>query len=114
MKFNPNHDEQGRFTTADNAVDQGTQDQYAYNDIGQQTDASTRTQRGTQNAQQVAQDLSQTCAAYIAANRQGKVLRQFPGQFLSATLQEVIAASKAGDPAAKKACKLLFDNRFNK
>jgi hypothetical protein len=40
----------------------------------------------------LAQDLSQTCAAYIAVNRQGRVLRVFPGQCLGQSLQEVLNA----------------------
>ncbi len=66
------------------------------------------------NAIQFAQNTSQTCEAYIAANRQARILRAFPGQFLQSSVQEVIAAAKAGDPAAKRACKLLFDNRWAK
>lgn len=63
---------------------------------------------------ELAQDTSQTCAAYIATNRQARILREFPGQFLTQSLQDVLDAAKAGDPAARKACKLLFDNRFAK
>ena len=114
-KFNPYHDEIGRFTSGDGADGAGAGTQVAWNDVGPtMTDAGGGHSPYDEGAQRVAQDLTQTCGAYIALNRQGKVLRVFPGQFLTSTLQEVIAAAKAGDPAAKKACKLLFDNRFGK
>jgi hypothetical protein len=100
-KFNHNHDERGRFATAEGAVGPGKED--------------ARAGDGTAPAPVlVAQDLSQTCSAYIAANRQAKVLRIFPGQFLDSTLQDLLAAAKTGDPAARRACKLLFDNRWSK
>ena len=63
---------------------------------------------------QLAEDYSLSCEAYIAANRQARILRVFPGQFLKSSVQEVIDAAKAGDVAARRACKLLFDNRWAK
>jgi RHS repeat-associated protein len=45
---------------------------------------------------------------------QGKVLKEIPGQFLECTVGDVIAAAKSGDSAARKAYKLLNDNRFRK
>ncbi|HXT06166.1 MAG TPA: phage portal protein [Roseiarcus sp.] len=116
VKYNHYHDERGQFTDADHAVESGGEPQVAENENSPtMSDAgSGRRAAAGQPSQLVAQDITQTCNAYIAANRQGRILREFPGQFLTSTLQEVIAAAKAGDPAAKKACKLLFNNRSGK
>ena len=62
----------------------------------------------------LAQHDSQTCQSYIAANCKAGILRVFPGQFLACTLAEVKAAAKAGDAAARTACKLLFKNEYQK
>ena len=59
-------------------------------------------------------DLDQTCAAFIAANCKARILRVFPGQYLDCTLREVQAAAKAGDAAAKSACKLLNRGIYQK
>jgi hypothetical protein len=125
VKFNPYHDEQGRFATADNAVEPGTQSHLnparGVEVADNSNHSTTMTDSGGSDAPPndadsitVAQDLTQTCSAYIAANCQGKILRVFPGQFLNSTLQDVITAAKSGDPAAQTARKLLFDNRFKK
>jgi len=64
---------------------------------------------------QVAQvDLDQTCESFIAANCKGSIAREFPGQYLTCSLREILAAAKEGDRSAQKACKLLFRNRFRK
>jgi hypothetical protein len=62
----------------------------------------------------LAQDMSQSCADYIAANCKASILRVFPGQYLTQSLLDVVNAAKQGDPAARRAKKLLFDNRFAK
>jgi hypothetical protein len=59
-------------------------------------------------------DLDQTCSAFIAANCKASILRVFPGQYLDCTLREVQAAAKAGDAAAKSACKLLRRGKYRK
>jgi len=58
---------------------------------------------------ELAADNSQTCADYIAANCQARILRVFPGQFLTQTLQEMLDAAKQGDPAARRAKKLFLE-----
>ncbi len=64
---------------------------------------------------QVAQvDLDQTCESYITANCKGTIAREFPGQYLTCSLREVLATAKEGNRAAQKACKLLFRIRFLK
>jgi hypothetical protein len=75
VKFNPHHDEAGRFTDADHAVEPGSRPQVTENE-----NSSTMTDAGgggrsppAQSPQLVAQDLNQSCAAYIAASRQGKI-----------------------------------------
>jgi hypothetical protein len=86
-----------------------TRGQEIRSDVAPQTQS---TANGT--VTQLAQDTSRSCADYIAANCKASILREFPGQFLTQPLQDVINAAKAGDPAARKARKLLFDNRFAK
>ena len=39
---------------------------------------------------------------------------EFPGEFLDVPLREVLEKAKNGDRAAKKAKKLLLDERFSK
>jgi len=59
-------------------------------------------------------DLDQTCSAFIAANCKARILRVFPGQYLECSLREVQAAAKAGDAAARRACKLLGRPEYRK
>ena len=61
-----------------------------------------------------AQNLDESCQAFIAANCQARILRVFPGQYLACTLREVMEAAKAGDRAAQSACKLLFRKEYRK
>ncbi len=63
---------------------------------------------------QLAQDTAQTCAAYIAANCKASILRVFPGEFLTQTLQDVMDAAKLGNPAARTAKKLLQRQEYQK
>lgn len=63
---------------------------------------------------ELAADTNQTCEGYIAANCQARILRVFPGQYLTCTLQEVLEAAKRGDAAARCAKKLLFNNIYKK
>jgi uncharacterized protein RhaS with RHS repeats len=51
---------------------------------------------------------------WIAKNCRGSINREFPGQFKDKTLKEILDQSKTGDSTAKKAWKLLNDNRFQK
>lgn len=44
----------------------------------------------------------------------GSILREVPSQFLECPVGDVIAAAKAGDAAARKAYKLLNQDRFRK
>jgi hypothetical protein len=86
-------------------------------DAGPATAASAPTASGTADTNgkpfEVAQDdLDQTCSAFIAANCKASILRVFPGQYLNCTLREVQAAAKAGDAAAKSACKLLNRGKY--
>lgn len=57
---------------------------------------------------------SETCAEFIAENCRASVLRVFPGQFLDVPVEDVLDAAKSGDAAARRAKKLLLDNRFRK
>jgi hypothetical protein len=51
---------------------------------------------------------------WIGKNCKGSINREFPGQFKDNTLKEILDMSKSGDTAAKKAWKLLNDNRFQR
>ena len=51
---------------------------------------------------------------FIAQNCKASVNRRFPEQFRDMTLEEIFAAARAGDKAAKTAKKLLTDKRFLK
>jgi RHS repeat-associated protein len=51
---------------------------------------------------------------WIAKNCKGSINREFPGQFKDKTVKEILDQSKTGDSVAKKAWKLLNDNRFQK
>jgi RHS repeat-associated protein len=51
---------------------------------------------------------------WIGQNCLGSINREFPGQFRDKTLKEIQDSAKSGDSAAKKAWKLINDNRFKK
>ncbi|WP_179949719.1 hypothetical protein [Burkholderia sp. ABCPW 11] len=50
----------------------------------------------------------------INAECKGSVLREFPGQYLNSTLKEIQGDASDGVKEARKALKLLNDNRFKK
>ncbi|MCL2658737.1 MAG: DUF6531 domain-containing protein [Betaproteobacteria bacterium] len=51
---------------------------------------------------------------WIGRNCKGSINREFPGELRDKTLKEIMDQSKSGDSVAKKAWKLLNDNRFKK
>jgi RHS repeat-associated protein len=55
-----------------------------------------------------------TAAEWIAKYKQGSIHREFPGQLLDKTLEEIRRLAQAGDRAGQKAWKLLNDTRFDK
>ncbi len=55
-----------------------------------------------------------TAQRIISTSRKGSINREFPGQFLDKTKSEIQAAAREGDAEARKALKLLNDNRFMK
>lgn len=57
---------------------------------------------------------AETRQEYISANCPGKINREFPKQFLDIDVSDLIAASQANEPGAKKSYKLLFDKRILK
>jgi hypothetical protein len=63
---------------------------------------------------ELAQNTRQTCADFIAANCKASILRVFPGEYPTQSLQDVINAAKRGDRAAQSARKLLFNNEYRK
>ncbi len=61
---------------------------------------------------QVAQEMK--CSAYITDNCKGSILREFPSEYLDVSVDQMLSDAKAGIRAARKAKKLLFENRFQK
>jgi hypothetical protein len=55
-----------------------------------------------------------TCAQYISDNCKASILREFPGEYLDKTVDQVLKDAKNGIRPARSAKKLLFDNRFQK
>ena len=49
----------------------------------------------------------------IIKSKDGKIRREFPSEYLESTYGELLNDAKSGDKIAKKAKKLLTDNRFN-
>lgn len=50
----------------------------------------------------------------ISSECKGTVLREFPGQYLNSPLNKIQDDANDGVKAARKALKLLNDNRFKK
>ncbi|KVN04239.1 hypothetical protein WT19_12895 [Burkholderia stagnalis] len=50
----------------------------------------------------------------ISAECKGSVLREFPSQYLGTTLNDIQSDARNGVKDARKALKLLNDNRFKK
>jgi len=65
-------------------------------------------------ARSAIEKLSSRAGDWIGKNCQGSINREFPGQFRNRTLKEILDQAKAGDSSAKKAWKLINDNRFKK
>ena len=61
---------------------------------------------------QAAQEMK--CSAYITDNCKGSILREFPSEYLDVSVDQMLSDAKAGIRAARKAKKLLFENRFQK
>ena len=55
-----------------------------------------------------------TAQKVISTERQGKILREFPSQYLNKTINQIIADKNKGIKAARTAWKLLNDGRFKK
>ena len=51
---------------------------------------------------------------FISRNCRGMILREFPGQCLDMTIDEIIGLKNTSDAAGREAWKLLNDNRFRK
>lgn len=56
----------------------------------------------------------ETADEYISKNRKGSIRSEFPGEYYGKTLNEIEKDANNGNAAAKKAKKLLNDNRFKK
>jgi hypothetical protein len=58
------------------------------------------------------------CSAFITENCKenckGSILREFPSQYLDLSVDQMLNDANAGIAAARKAKKLLFNNRFRK
>lgn len=62
--------------------------------------------------EQVAQETK--CSAFITENCRGTILREFPSEYLDLSIDQMLKDANAGIAAARKAKKLLFNNRFRK
>jgi len=56
----------------------------------------------------------ETADEYISKNRKGSIRSEFPGEYYGKALNEIEKDANNGNAAAKKAKKLLNDNRFKK
>ena len=65
-------------------------------------------------ARNAIEKFSSRAVDWIGRNCRGSINREFPDQFRNRTLKEILDLSKSGDSAAKKAWKLINDNRFRK
>jgi RHS repeat-associated protein len=63
---------------------------------------------------EIAAQEGRTAQQVISQECRGSINKEFPSQFLENTLKEIKQIVKAGDKAARKAMKLLNDNRFKK
>jgi hypothetical protein len=55
-----------------------------------------------------------TANEIIERYKKGQIRQEFPAQFLDEPIEKIKQMADSGDRAAKKAMKLLTDNRFNK
>lgn len=58
-------------------------------------------------------DKNKTAKDIISDKKKAAIHREFPGEYLDKTLPEIERDAKQGVKNAKKAKKLLTDNRFN-
>ena len=59
-------------------------------------------------------NIDKSCQEFISKNRRGKILQEFPGQYLNKSLKDVLQDALEKDRAAITARKLLIDGRFLK
>lgn len=59
-------------------------------------------------------NMSETARSFIARCCNGSINREFPDQWYDERLDAIKSAGDTGDASAKKAWKLLSDNRFRK
>ncbi len=57
---------------------------------------------------------AKTARDIIGEKKQGSINREFPGEWLDKTLEDIEKAAKSGDASAIKAKKLLGGKRFDK
>ena len=60
------------------------------------------------------EQLGLTVQGFVSAYCQASIYSVLPGQFLAITIQEVAAAARSGDAAARRCLKLLGQDRFRK
>ena len=46
--------------------------------------------------------------------KEGRILRQFPSEYLEGTVQDVLERAQAGNRSARRARKLLLGNEYDK
>ena len=65
-------------------------------------------------AEKAIERLTSKAGDVIARECKGSINREFPGELRDKALEQIIKAAKDGDSVARKALKLLNDNRFKK
>ena len=65
-------------------------------------------------ARNAIEKFSSRAGDWVAKRCRGSINHEFPSQFRDKTLKEILDQAKSGDSTAKKAWKLLNDNRFQK
>jgi|ERR1700730_5547304 len=54
------------------------------------------------------------CSAFIAEKCKGSIMREFPGEYLDLSVDQLLKDAQGGVQAAKMGKTLLFDNRIRK
>jgi hypothetical protein len=71
-------------------------------------------QKAQDAARAAIEKLRSKAGDWIAKKCKGSINSEFPSEFRNKTLEQILKASREGEEWAKKAWKLLNDNRFKK
>jgi thioredoxin-like negative regulator of GroEL len=102
---------------ADNSVNAAIRQAAARGDLAELEtilEATTGNKAAQAAAQAAINRLKSRAADIIARECKGSINREFPGELLEKTLEEILKLARGGDKAAQTARKLLSDLRFKK